>query len=566
MFPRSVLLLTQRLLVFFVSMSFVGGLFKTGNHFIKTLHADMGTRFQGSTQEDSESDDEVDDPNFIAYGRRGVTVFADIATRRTIHLDHEARAIRFYRNGHRKRTSYRLSGIHSICRTAANVLMFETKRSRTLHAKTVTLANEDVMDEFVSVMMYLLDYGDIILSSFCYMVESRGGFLTVSGLHSALQLYDMNEGLTNKDLQQVLELADNSDQFDFYDYFKNLHGTPVSNHRDCLDTLMKKASEKADTNFQQTLKCIDENIPFTLDTRLINGESVLDTAFFVRWLVSITHDRDLFVSGCTEAMDSRNFLTSGAISRIVHQSSKPGFLGHVLLTDYRIIFQNIHESTTRKNSQYTRYNAPRFFDKMSVPLTTIASIVLKPEPTSLTNKIHIKIRTKDHRKLRILFLKNGTTYDMVKLFYQKIVSLCFGSRNIERSIFAYKYKQEFRDEQTWSWSDILRDYTRQGIVKNPEWRIVDNSGYVDEVICDTYPAYIVVPASFSKVDLKNCLAFRSKNRLPALTYIHKETQACLTRSSQTLSSSGSKNLQADVDLLNRFRISGLFNQLRFVLF
>jgi hypothetical protein len=386
-------------------MSF-GGLFKTGNQLFKALNADMGTRFQATAAEDSESDDEAD-PNFVAYGKRGISVYEDIATRRTIHLDHEARALRFYRNGVAKRKSYRLSGVLTIYRTASNVIVFETRRTKALNAKVITLHNEEVTTEFLTSVMYLLDYGDIILSSFYYMVENKRGLLTISGLHSALQLYDMNASMTNKDLQQVLDLADTHDQFDFLDYFKNLLGTPVSNHKDCLDTLLKKSliHSNGPESRRDSLKCLDENLPFTLDTRLINGESVLDTAFFTRWLVASTHDKDLFVRGCTDALDSTGAFThSGSVSRCVHLSSSPGFLGHVLLTDYRVIFQNIHKSNVRKHADYSRFNNPRFFDKMSVPLASIMSIVLKPEPTSLLQKIHIKIRTKDHRKLRLIFL------------------------------------------------------------------------------------------------------------------------------------------------------------------
>ena len=544
-------------------MSF-GGLFKTGNQLFKAFNADMGTRFQGTGQEDSDSEDEAD-ANFITYGKRGVAVYKDIASRKIIHLDYEARVIRFYRDGQRKRKSYKLSGITSIFRTAGNVVMFETRRTKALNAKVITLVNEEVTTEFLGSIMYLLDYGDIVLSSFYYMVESRRGILTISGLHSAMQLFDMNDGLTNRDLQQILDLADTPNQFDFLDYYKNLFGTPVNNHRDCLNTLLQKSiihSSKPD-GAQESLEYIDENLPFSLDTRLINGESVLDTAFFTRWLVSNVHDKDLFPSGCTDSLDSAsNFSHSGSISRNVHLSSKPGFLGHVLLTDFRIIFQNIHKSSTQKNSRYSRYSNPPFFDKMSLPLASIASVVLKPEPTSLMQKIHIKIRTKDNRKLRIIFLKSGTTYDMVKLFYQKIVSLCFSSRNIERNMFAFKYKELFENFQTWTWSDVLRDYMRLGLVKNPEWKIIDNSGHITNQLCETYPNYLVLPANISDEELNNCAAFRSKQRLPVVTYMHRPTQACLTRSSQTLSTSGSKNLQADVKLLNLYRSSGLFNELR----
>jgi hypothetical protein len=101
-----------------------------------------------------------------------------------------------------------------------------------------------------------------------------------------------------------------------------------------------------------------------------------------------------------------------------------------------------------------------------------------------------------------------------------------------------------------------------GLVKNPEWRIVENSGHVNDQLCESYPSYLVLPAAISLHDMKNCVAFRSKQRLPVLTYIHRETQAGLIRSSQTLSTSGSRNLLSDVNLLNLYRSSGLFNQLR----
>lgn len=521
----------------------------------------MGTRFQASAQEDSESDDEVD-PSFLAHGKRGIMVYKDIATRKVIHLDHEARAIRFYRDGVIKRKSYRLSGIISIVRTAENVVMFETRRTKALNAKVITLQNEEVTTEFLASILYLLDYGDILLSSYYYMVENKRGVLTISGLHSALQLYDMNEGLTNRDLQQVLDLSDVPDQFDFLDYFNNLLGTPVNNHRDCLQTLLKKSANNP-LGARESVKCLDEFLPFSLDTRLINGESVLDTAFFCRWLVSNVSDKDVFASGCTDVLDSAsNFTHSGSVSRVVHASSKPGFIGHVLLTDYRIMFQNIHKASSGQNANFSRYNAPRFFDKMSIPLASITSVVLKPEPTTLLQKICIKIRTKDHRKLRLIFLKTGTTYDMVKLFYQKIVSLCFASRHIERAMFAFKYKELFITHQAWTWSDVMRDYTRLGLLKNPDWKVVDNSGDNGDQVCETYPSYLVLPAALSQQDLLNCTAFRSKQRLPAVTYVHRATQACLTRSSQTLSTSGSKNLHSDVKLLNMYRSSGLFNQLR----
>ena len=67
---------------------------------------------------------------------------------------------------------------------------------------------------------------------------------------------------------------------------------------------------------------------------------------------------------------------------------------------------------------------------------------------------------------------------------------------------------------------------------NETWRITKiNDKYK---LCDTYPAILAVPQVASEDDLYAVAAFRSRGRLPVLSWLHPETQASITRCSQPL--------------------------------
>lgn len=55
-------------------------------------------------------------------------------------------------------------------------------------------------------------------------------------------------------------------------------------------------------------------------------------------------------------------------------------------------------------------------------------------------------------------------------------------------------------------------------VPNREWKIDDGNSDFD--LCDTYPPLIYVPASATKAMLIGSSRFRSRGRLPVLTYFH----------------------------------------------
>jgi myotubularin-related protein 1/2 len=69
-------------------------------------------------------------------------------------------------------------------------------------------------------------------------------------------------------------------------------------------------------------------------------------------------------------------------------------------------------------------------------------------------------------------------------------------------------------------------------VNNDAWRITRiNEGYQ---VCDSYPTVWAVPKTASDELLKQVATFRSRGRLPVLSWIHPISLATITRCSQPL--------------------------------
>lgn len=80
-------------------------------------------------------------------------------------------------------------------------------------------------------------------------------------------------------------------------------------------------------------------------------------------------------------------------------------------------------------------------------------------------------------------------------------------------------------------------------VNNDMWKISKiNDTYS---VCDSYPGIWAVPAAANDDDLHASAAFRSRGRLPVLSWIHPESQATITRCAQPLVGVGGKRSRED---------------------
>lgn len=81
----------------------------------------------------------------------------------------------------------------------------------------------------------------------------------------------------------------------------------------------------------------------------------------------------------------------------------------------------------------------------------------------------------------------------------------------------------------WGLYSIEKEYERLKFSPN-KWRISTlNKNYQ---YSSTYPAHLIIPQNFSDHQLEAVFRFRSKGRIPALVWVHPETQAVLARCAQ----------------------------------
>ena len=117
--------------------------------------------------------------------------------------------------------------------------------------------------------------------------------------------------------------------------------------------------------------------------------------------------------------------------------------------------------------------------------------------------------------------------------------------------FSYQPQEPEKDLDSWSVYDARREYKRMGIggekAADNGWRISNlNSDYsvrsvhpdlsdmLTSQFSPTYPKFLVVPSSISDNTLRFAVKFRSKARLPVLTYLHSVNNCSITRCSQPM--------------------------------
>jgi hypothetical protein len=93
----------------------------------------------------------------------------------------------------------------------------------------------------------------------------------------------------------------------------------------------------------------------------------------------------------------------------------------------------------------------------------------------------------------------------------------------------YCFVNPERYQTSWNVYDIKQDAKRMGL--SEKWRI--STINQDYQFSPTYPQFLIVPQRISDNTLKHIGKFRSKARIPALSYIHSN-QCTITRSAQPM--------------------------------
>uniref|UniRef100_A0A672IAK4 Uncharacterized protein n=1 Tax=Salarias fasciatus TaxID=181472 RepID=A0A672IAK4_SALFA len=198
--------------------------------------------------------------------------------------------------------------------------------------------------------------------------------------------------------------------------------------------------------------------------------------------------------------------------------------GKVLITNYRLYFR----SSDTVSPDWTRRHTHSWGAALPVCVCVLTCLVCV-----------------DMRNLRFALKQEGhSRRDIFDLLSRYAFPLSSGL-----PLFAFVTQEKYA-ESGWSVYKALEEFRRQGLPNN-KWRISFANANYD--LCDTYPTVLVVPFQSQEEDLKRVSAFRSRGRIPVLSWIHRENKAVITRCSQPLVGMSGKRNKDDERYLDQIR-------------
>ncbi|SPO31360.1 related to YMR1 - Phosphatidylinositol 3-phosphate phosphatase [Ustilago trichophora] len=201
--------------------------------------------------------------------------------------------------------------------------------------------------------------------------------------------------------------------------------------------------------------------------------------------------------------------------------------GALHLTSHHIIFEYQPYAASDRPSR-----------RQSIPLsliqkaTRIPSLRISAQPTSPSQRIYpITLFYKTFDSAAFAF---HSEHDQLAVFDS--LKECAILTHVSQ-LYAFYYQPSPSDaiphQDVSRLYDPKSEFARQGLgARSKAWRFTDiNSQYA---FCPTYPALMAVPSRISDTTLSYAAKYRSKARIPALTYLHWANHASITRSSQPM--------------------------------
>jgi hypothetical protein len=202
-------------------------------------------------------------------------------------------------------------------------------------------------------------------------------------------------------------------------------------------------------------------------------------------------------------------------------------LGDVALNDYHLVFRFPPESKTSAEPQLKKQVKQVWF-----AFHVISQCTLRPTPPSSGVPSSIRIRFRDFTYVSFNFPDDRQARDAFDFIRARTCRL--GS--IE-NLLAFNYTPPPGSPENkidgWDLYDVRAEFRRQGISEKSVdlgWRI--STINKDYSFSPTYPALLVVPSKISDNTLKYAANFRSRARIPTLSYLHPINNCTITRSSQ----------------------------------
>jgi myotubularin-related protein 1/2 len=221
------------------------------------------------------------------------------------------------------------------------------------------------------------------------------------------------------------------------------------------------------------------------------------------------------------------------------------YKGILVLTEYRLIFKERNPMPIKTPKNYFKF-----------PLMSIAKLEKIQNPKSDYDTYLIDITLKDTRVIRFYVKDN-----IHSTFFSNLESTTFPKDLKNLYTFSEAYHNEIKKEKNyfngWNIYDPIREFSRQGVTEDNNLGLRFCYANKNFKLCETYPEFLIEPAQMTDEDLKQASQYRTKNRLPIMTYYHynpnSDDDKCVPtiwRSAQNKGGlMGSKKNDADINLI-----------------
>lgn len=262
-------------------------------------------------------------------------------------------------------------------------------------------------------------------------------------------------------------------------------------------------------------------------------------------------------------------------------------LGTLYITNYRIVFSPYVGAMGDAKSDAERDSVDRKLDpRFSADLSVNAKSNVKEDELPYASDFHseavhayqainivsverlkkkemaendsgmIDIVCKDFRHVQFFFsgLVSKQTFSNFDRSYSLIRQYAFGEPTGPQEEFA-KLSMEIFDgvQDGWKVYNPVTEFQRMGVSTSSRWRISQSNQKYG--VCQTYPSLYAVPATVSDSVLSVAAKFRSKGRIPVLSWRDIHTGAVICRSSQPLVGLSQKQCDKDVFLIQAIAAS-----------
>ncbi|KAJ8526196.1 hypothetical protein ON010_g14983 [Phytophthora cinnamomi] len=240
--------------------------------------------------------------------------------------------------------------------------------------------------------------------------------------------------------------------------------------------------------------------------------------------------------------------------RLVFSPAPDGVVdGEVVMGRFSLESANVRRNVREDELPYASdLHSEALVAYQAIPLVTIERVKRKEMVETDTGVLEIV--GKDFRRLHFIFegLVSKQTFSQFDRTYALVRMHALGEPEGKVDEFA-KFSLERFDGVNgavdgWMVYDAEAEFQRMGLLSSTNrWRL----SYINDQyeLCPTYPSILAVPASVSDSVLTVASKFRSKGRIPVLSWRDRHTGAVICRSSQPLVGLGQKQCDKDVFLI-----------------